>query len=165
MCFQSVLTPRYHRCLTQSSLMTCFIVTRNSSGNERDDRIPLFFLHSFHKHIRTDCLHVDWVVVSLVLCRSCLRRGQFPFCHGLSTLECGEFAMEEGVCYSFQCADDDRSSCLPIPSQYVPDYFESEGCFPGVIRSIQSVASSEGGLHLPSSCSHFCLQELRNAYL
>lgn len=73
--------------------------------------------------------------------------------------------MEEGVCYAFQCPDNDRSSCLPLPSEFVPSYFESGYCCSGVIHSIPGVDSPEGGLHLPSSCSHFRLQELRNAHL
>ena len=84
---------------------------------------------------------------------------------GMLRLECGEFAMEEGVCYGFQCTDDDRSSCLPLPSQFIPSYFESMCYIQDINQSIQSVDSSEGGLYLPSAYSHFCLQKLWNANL
>ena len=48
----------------------------------------------------------------------------------MSCIECGEYDMEEGTCFSFTCPDGFTGVCLPIPDTYLPSYFESIALLP-----------------------------------
>lgn len=87
------------------------------------------------------------------------------FARIVSCVECGEYSMEDDTCFSFTCPDGLTGSCLPIPENYLPSYFESIVLLLLFSSSLYYIGYVYGGLHVPSSRSHFCVPELRNAHL
>ena len=61
-------------------------------------------------------------LLSISLCYSDARSFVFHF----SLVVCGEYEMEDDMCFYFSCDNrNNTDSCLPISSSYLPDYFTS----------------------------------------